>query len=63
VKKVETQKVHLVLSIPQYEACKRIAKKQRRSISSVIREAVEELTGVKDVIEQGGYFERHEDGK
>lgn len=50
-----TQRVNVVLPSAQVRALKKMAERERRTYTSLIREAIEEYTGVPDTVVLGGY--------
>lgn len=58
-----TTTINAVLPDTQIAALRRIARAQRRTFSSVLREAVEEFTGSPDTVVRGGYFEKQDNGR
>lgn len=51
--KDKTRRVNVVLPQQQIDALTKIARREKRSFSSVLREAIEDFTGVRDTVEIG----------
>ena len=58
-----TRKIYVVLPLRQIEALERIAARQKRTFSSVVRESVEEFTGVQDTVQVGGVRDKRAKSK
>lgn len=52
----DTQRINIVLPKTQIKMLRHIAKRNKRSFSSVLRQAIEEYTGVPDTVQLGGDF-------
>ena len=53
-KREKTRKVYVVLPVRQIESLQRQADRQSRTFSSVLREAIQEYTGIEDTVQLGG---------
>jgi len=62
-KRDESVRLNLVVSRQMYKALQAAAKRQKRTNSSIIREALGQYLGVADTVELGGAFERREDSE
>ena len=62
-KREETKRMNVVLSVQMFNALRAAARRQHRTKSSIIREALGQYLGVADTVEIGGGFERREDSE
>lgn len=60
VPRVKSRRVNIKLPQTQIDALNKIAARGKRTFSSVVREAIEEYTGVPDTIEYGSAQDEHQ---
>jgi predicted DNA-binding protein len=60
-KREPSRHIKIVLGERQIQALDLLAKKQKRTMSSVLREAIEEYTGVPDTVAVGGGYAKQDE--